>query len=268
MQADSPLDKFVALHEGEEQLRAQSLALISADEDMRLHAEIVERGQDLLHILIHDEVHKDDDDLTIRLLGIRLFNACAASLKLLFSGYGQNAALQMRDMLETAFLLDYFQTDRALIAEWRDSDKKLRMSKFGPASVRRVLDDRDGFTERKREAAYSLMCELASHPTFVGFQMLRPDGVNAHCGPFVETKTLKAVLSELAKLQVQAAMIFTTFIGWKSQPVADAKIAFIEAQGKWMSRFFNAPGNTDVVEGLKSDLQLLRMAQRAKAATS
>lgn len=265
MTEDPFFDKFVALHAGEEGLRAQSLALIADDVDLRLHASIIEQGQDLLYVLIHNGQHKDDDDLAIRLLGIRLFNACAASLKLLLSGYSQNAALHFRDILETAFLLDYLQSDPALVTEWRTSTRKICMSKFAPAAVRRALDQRYGHTGNKRDAAYTLLCELASHPTYAGFQMLLADGVNAHCGPFVAERTLKAALSELAKLEVQAAVNFTVFFAWDTTTVADAKIALFEAQGRWFHRCFGAPLNTAAVETLKANLALMREAEAAKA---
>jgi hypothetical protein len=77
------------------------------------------------------------------------------------------------------FLLDYFTTDRTLVAEWRaDSDAK----KFMPAEIRKVLDKRGGFTQGRRTKAYKDFCKLA-----------------AHCGPFLVPDTLKAVIEELAK---------------------------------------------------------------------
>jgi hypothetical protein len=264
MTDDLFFDKFIGLHQGEESLRAQSLALIAADADMRMHASIIEQGQDLLNVLIHSGKHKDDDDLAIRMLGIRLFNASAASLKLLLSGYSQNAAFQFRDILETAFLLDFLHGEPALVKEWRLSDKKLRTTKFGPSSVRRALDKRDGHTGNKRDAAYSLLCELAAHPTYMGFQMLLPDGVNAHCGPFVALKTLKASLAELAKLAMQAVLNFTVFFEWDTSPAAEAKIAFNEAQGVWLHHFFGAAINTAVVARLRENLAVMRQTEPQK----
>lgn len=251
----------MGLHEGEEGLRTKSIELIEADEPLSEHVRALESGQNLLHVLIHADEHRDDDDLTIRLLGIRLFNATASCLKLLLSGYAQNAAFQIRDILETGFLLDFLHTDRSLIAEWRTSDKKLRTSKFGPVTVRRALDDRDKLTERKREAAYSDLCELAAHPTNRGFQMLLIDGVNAHCGPFIEPKALSAVLAELAKTQLQAVQVFTLFFGWKGLEVAEAKVDFMEASQTWMARFFGAARDDAAIAGLRADIQ----AARAKA---
>ena len=254
MSDDTPLRKFLLMHNGEKTLRAESLGLIAADENMRRHASIIEQGQDYLYELIHSAPESEGDDLTVRLLGIRLFNACAASLNLLLSGYYQNATLQMRDMLETAFLLDYFQTDPALIAQWRGSDKKQRINQFGPAKVRTALDDRDGFTERKRADAYELLSELAAHPTNKGFQMLRPDGLNAHCGPFFEGTALAAVFSELAKLQVQAVMNFAQLINRNTLAMGRARLDFLEAHGQWLTHFFEAPDNSEQIAALRAEL--------------
>ncbi len=255
------LAKFAGLHEGEEQLRARSLSLLEADEAMRAHAATIELGQDVLNILIHDDAHRDDDDLTIRLLGIRLFNACAASMNLLLGGYYQNATFQLRDILETAFLLDFLRSDVGLVAEWRTSDKKARKKKFSPIAIRSALDDRDGFTERKREEAYSLLCELASHPTIMGFQMLRPDGQNAVLGPFLEEKALKAIFSELARLQIQSVGNFMIFFDWTSGAVAEAKVEFMATQDAWFTRFYERPPQSAMTAQLRHDLAQMRLAK-------
>jgi ribulose-5-phosphate 4-epimerase/fuculose-1-phosphate aldolase len=70
-----------------------------------------------------------------------------------------------------------------------------------------------GHTGNKRDAALQLLCELADQPTYMEFQMLLADGVNARCGPFVAAKTLRAALSMLAKLEVQAVFNFTSSSG-------------------------------------------------------
>ena len=108
------------------------------------------------------------------MLGIRTFNAFGASLKLALSGYSQNGALVMRDILETVFLIDLFQGDRKLIKKWRLADKTTLDKEFMPVTVRMALDSRDGFTSKKREAIYKLFSELAGHPTMKSALMLRP----------------------------------------------------------------------------------------------
>lgn len=265
MTETSIFDKFLALHQGEEAVRTETLRRLALDPECSLHAATIEQAQDLLFTLIHDGLHKDEDDLAIRMLGIRVFNAGAACLKLMLSGYYQTATAQIRDILETSFLLDYFLIDRALIAEWRVSDKKTRLSKFGPATIRIALDDRDGFKERKREAAYNLLCELGTHPTYKGFQMLLVDGVNAHCGPFLENTALKAVLTELAKTHIQAVLIFQRFMDWKTVEVAEAKINFMDAQSRWFHEIGGQPLNTEMIRQLRADLELMKAAARNPA---
>jgi hypothetical protein len=136
---------------------------------------------------------------------MRTFNAFGASVKLALSGYSQNSALIMRNILETAFLIDHFAGDRSLIERWRCSDEKARMRDFSPVKIREALDARDGFTSKKRYETYKMFSELAGHPTMQSAFMMRPqrDG-NAVVGPFMEATTLEAVISEMGRLAVQA----------------------------------------------------------------
>src|SRR5262249_29766453 len=146
----------------------------------------------------------DEDFKVIQILGMRTFNAFSAALKLALSGYFQNSALIMRDVLETAFLLNLFEGARTLIARWRNADKKSRMKEFAPVKVREALDSRDGFTSKKRAEAYELFSELAGHPTMKSSWMMRPqkDG-SAVIGPFMAKPVLEAVISEMGRLAIQ-----------------------------------------------------------------
>lgn len=231
-------DNFRRLHEGEEFVRARSLEAVEQADDLALHLAAAEMAADLIHYFIHRDGHRDDDDLTIRLLGIRMFNCLNATLKLLLSGYYQASTLQQRDMIETFFLLDYFRTDRSLIARWRSADDKTLRSEFAPVSVRKALDDRDEFKGQKRAAHYKLFSSLAGHPNPRGFQLIRlPNGLH-HCGPFFEDTPFRATLSELGKSAVQAGMIFSRFFGAASKTDYQMKLAFLECQHRWMKRFF------------------------------
>lgn len=237
---DNLPENFDRLHAEEERLRSESIGAIKASENLQAHAIMIERSMDLLTYFCLQHKAADEDTLTVQLLGIRVFNGAASALKLLMSGYYQASALQQRDLLETAFLLSYFQSDRALIAQWRGSDGRARQKNFAPVVVRRALDDRDGFTERKRDKAYKLLCELAGHPTHAGFRMLtNQHGGDAKCGPFFDASSLKAVYEELVKLLVQAAGTFTMFFKVSSRNDYAMKLSFMEAQNEWMEKFFN-----------------------------
>jgi hypothetical protein len=166
---------------------------------------MIERAMSMLDHMAKRRAHSDEDDLVLQMLAARLFNGGASAVKLLMGGYYQSAVMVMRDLLETTFLLDYFHSNRDQIAVWRACDEKKRNRDFGAMKIRIALDDRDGFTERKREAAYQLLCQLGSHPTYTGFQMLQAKGSElVIVGPFFEPASLDAVLSELAKTIMQA----------------------------------------------------------------
>ncbi len=105
-------DNLRSLHEHEETLRAQSLEAIAAEPALTDHLNIISEAINLIYAFSHDYQHQDDDELTLRLLGIRLFNAAGASIKLALSGYYQKAFDQVRDLLDTYFLVDYLTTFR------------------------------------------------------------------------------------------------------------------------------------------------------------
>lgn len=231
-------DNFKRLHEGEELVRGRSLETIEQADDLLLHLQVSEKAADSIYHFIHRDEHRDDDDLTIRLLGIRMFNCLNATLKLLLSGYYQASTLQQRDMIETFFLLDFFLTDKSQITKWRQADERTLRNSFAPVVVRKALDARDSFAGEKRAAHYKLFSSLAGHPHPRGFQMFQlPDG-NHHCGPFFDERPFRATISELGKSAVQAGGIFSQFFDAKSKVDFGIKITFLEVKQQWLKRFF------------------------------
>jgi hypothetical protein len=100
--------------------------------------------------------------------------------------------------LEVAFLLDYFRSNEASIAEWRGCTEKERNQKFSAFKVRTELDNRDGFTEKKRMQAYSTLCTLGAHASYTGFELLRPTACgDVDCGPYFANRALEATTAEL-----------------------------------------------------------------------
>jgi len=226
------------LHQGEEDLRLKSAQLIGADQALLLHLHAVEGAMDMLDVL--RQVPTEDEDLKVILvLGMRVFNAFASSLKLILSGYYQHGAMIMRDILETVFLLDLFRTDRPAITRWRLADKKMRKKDFKPVVVREALDKRDGFTTKKRALMYELFSELASHPSMESISMLRPKGMDARNGPFVDPTALEATLSEMGRLAVQTGEKVEAFFppDWRQ---ADAtRLSFMRYKKAWITEFYS-----------------------------
>jgi hypothetical protein len=153
---------------------------------------VVEASMTLLRHFSRDYPYNGEDELTVHLLGIRLFNSAAGAVQSLTSGYYQNSVMLQRDILEGAFLLDYFRSNEASIAEWRGCTEKERSQKFSAFKVRTELDNRDGFSEKKRMQAYSTLCTLGAHASYQGFRLFAPTaGGDAYADPSLRTARLK-----------------------------------------------------------------------------
>ena len=254
--------KLALLHSGEEALRAKSLARIAEHPDMAAHLAMIGRCMDLIYALLPSVKVQDANQLALGNMGIRVFNALAASIKLMMAGYYQASALQLRDILETIFLLDHFSTNVNLVTRWRSLSEKDRKREFKPTTVRTALDSRDGFTENRRTKAYDPLCKLAGHVTPEGFIMLIPaqHSNNVHCGPFLENRALEATLFEAAKLATQSANAFSTVIANVSLDHVDARIAFLEDSAKWFDQFFSAKTDNTKIAEMRSLLAAARSA--------
>ena len=232
-------ENLCSLHAEEENLRQKAEALIEKHDGLALHLSVVERAMDLADIL--RQLPTEDEDLkVIQFLGMRTFNAFGASVKLALSGYVQNSALIMRDILETVFLLDLFKGDRTLIEPWRLADRKKRMKNFSPVRVRDALDTRDGFEGKKREEVYKMFSELAGHPTMKSVAMMRPqkDG-DAVIGPYMEETALEAVLSEMGRLAIQVGEVLDAFLPNTFEGAIGVRVEFARVKQDWLETFYS-----------------------------
>jgi hypothetical protein len=185
-----------ATHDHEEELRAESIALINADPELSKRLATITKAMTLIFCYTLDHASGSDDEATMHMLGVRLFNAAASGVKLAFSGYYQTAFQQARDIMETGFLLDYFRTSPEKIALWKAADNATRRRLFSPVQIRKALDERDGDTKKERAEQYSILSEIASHATWRGFKLTSRQAFG-QIGPFVEPINLKAWLHEM-----------------------------------------------------------------------
>lgn len=65
--------------------------------------------------------------------------------------------------------------------------------------------------ERQSEA-YNLFSELAGHASVLSVAMLRPRGMDARNGPFLDPAALQAVEFEMSKLAIQVADVISAFL--------------------------------------------------------
>lgn len=236
-------DNFRSLHVHEENLRLVSTAAIEQSDILSAHAEFIECAMNTLNHFTHGYVTEDQDKLIVQLLGVRMFNATGACLKLLLSGYYQNAATLMRDVLETTGLVDYFALDPGRIARWRTLDDRGRWKEFQPVVVRRELAKRDDEKMRaQRNETYKILSTYASHPSPQGFRMIRkaPGGLH-EVGPFFDGKALSALVAETAKIMLPASTHFCIHFKLRSHVDHMTAIGFMETRDKWGAKFFGEP---------------------------
>jgi hypothetical protein len=211
--ADSPTtgspEIFDQLHEGEASIRGKTKEAIARSNDLLWHFNAIAAAMTAIDHFSRSYAHTGDDELTIQLLGARLFNSSAGAVQGLMGGYYQNSVILQRDLLEVTFLIDFFRSNGERIAEWRGCTEGERNKKFSAYLIRTALDDRDGFTERKREAHYKLLCSAGAHASWQGFALLQPThGGKARVGPYFAERALDAAALELAKICLTAAEVF------------------------------------------------------------
>ena len=247
-------NNFDVLNEGEQQIRATSRLLIQQSDKLVHHMTMIaEAMTSFNHFAINYSI-ASEDIITIRLIGIRLFNVVSAVVNQSLSGYYQNAALLLRDLLEVSFLINYFTSYPCNISEWRLCSESERSRKFSAFKIRTALDDRDAFTSRKRKAHYELLCSLGAHVSYQGFRLLRPSAdLDAICGPFLSEQSLTAIVEEAAKIASAAGMSFNMLFEPKNVYDRDTKLNFLEVHASWAEDFLGgefAQGHAQEVRDL------------------
>lgn len=225
------------LHAHEEALRNRAESLAAANPRLALHLFVVERSMDLADLL-RQYPTGDEGRKVVQVLGMRVFTGFCASLKLALSGYGQHGALVLRDIVETTNLLDLFSSDGEAVERFRFAETRAELREFSPVKVRIALDRRDGRDDRRREAEYKMLSELAAHPTMKSGLLMRPrkDG-DLEADPFVEPGFLEAVLCEMARVAVQVGEVLDRFLPETWVGVLPARAAFSEARRDWVASY-------------------------------
>lgn len=230
-------ENLLRAHAGAEALRPQSIKAIEASATLLQHADMIERTGNLFQYFGHEGSFRDDDDLVVRVLGHRAFNDLMVAANLILSGYYQSGIILARDLLELTFLFHDFSVERDNVAKWRTLQGKDYDELFKPVAVRKRLDDRDGFTSKKRADAYKFMSNLAGHPSPSGFQMLLSGG-GYLSGPFFDANALEPCWSELAKVATQIGMHFATFFEPNTRASAHIKAEYLDVTNAWLETFF------------------------------
>jgi hypothetical protein len=200
-------DNLATLHGEEERLRTVHIGQVAADKALRDHIDMIRNAMNMIFALTHDHINTNDNELVMQYLGIRMFNAAAASMKLAYSGYYQNAFSALRDFLETFFLVDYLTSFPEKIQDWKGADEKQLRAIYGPGAIRNALDARDGFKEKKRKKLYDMISHYATHAAPSGFHLVTKDDLGM-IGPFYRPELFVAWMQEAVKMICNSGLVF------------------------------------------------------------
>ncbi|MEX0959101.1 MAG: hypothetical protein WDZ63_07420 [Burkholderiales bacterium] len=224
---------LISLHGEEERIRALSLAAISANAEQSEHLVMIYEAMQIVHAFTHDLHHRTEDELTLQLLGIRIFNTASGALKLGLSGYYQLAFHVARDLLELTNLLDLFKDHPDKIGHWRSCTPKERKKHYEPRAVREHLKKRDGLD---RDKIYRMFSQYATHATYPGFRLIAPRG-NGNVGPFYDEKLLTAFVGELVKRLGFCALVYSTHFEDVSVPFFMHKGDYLGKLDRWRQTY-------------------------------
>lgn len=233
-------DNLDSLHAEEERLRSEHKKLVASREDLRDHVDLIRESMNIVVALTKEHVHRTPDELTMQFLGIRLFNAAAASVKLAYSGYYQNSFSALRDFLETYFLIDLLCSNPTEVSLWKSATKEELRGRFGPNAVRNALDKRDGFKEGKRKQIYDLISHFATHATPSGFRMTLK-GDLGEVGPFYAEDKFQAWAEEAVKMASHAGIIFADNFKGVDENLFPVKAQFLNDLNFWKKKYFGGP---------------------------
>ncbi len=245
-----------SLHKQEEELRTKSVLEINADQNLNDQLVIIQESLNMIFDVTKSYKTEDNIELTIQYIGARLFNSIGTAIKLMLSGYYQSSVMFQRDIVEIGFLLDYFLSDKSKIEEWIKSSRKERMDKFSPVTVRKALDNRDGFQEKKRQKIYKLMSEVATHPTYAGFKLLAPDG-KVHLGPFFDAKYLRHLIHELALRVSNFTVIYISHFENLPSTFLKVRVEYLVKIKEWAQKYLKSDLSHLDINGLQEQVEFV-----------
>lgn len=238
-------EKLTSLYEYQNEIQTKSLLYLNGEERYKGSLTFLEQVLNVIFEITTTYENKDEDELAVQYIGIRLFNDITAALKLLLSGYYQIAFSIQRDIIEVCFLLDYFHSNRAEITVWRNADEHLLKTKFKPAAIREALDKRDGLKERKRDKVYQIFCNYATHISYKGNKIVSPKGMGK-IGSFFDEKYLKACYNELLKWSVLGSFYYYQMFELPREFIKLKADYIISVQEWWSKTYGSALKDTEI----------------------
>lgn len=102
-------------------------------------------------------------DHQVEWLSGRVVNQAMGSYRLIQSSHYDEALVLVRGIGEVANLLHLFNADPRALGSWKQASRRQRFANFGPAAVRKRLEESTG-TAPVEQDRYQRLCEIGTHP--------------------------------------------------------------------------------------------------------
>lgn len=172
--------------------------VVASENYLQDHLQLIETYMDCVN-MVRQSANNDKRSIALVGLFLRTFDASSYCLRSAMSGNYTGSAMYARDILETQFLLNYLLDAPGRPEEWLRSDPKNPPKEYNPVEIRKKLDERDGFEEKRRMESYKAFSVLGAHPNPGGFELKRDSARRIHAGPFKQRETLELCIQEAAR---------------------------------------------------------------------
>lgn len=138
-------------------------------------------------------------DHVIEYLTGRVCSHARTVIRLMRFGFYDEALSLVRSIGEMANLARLFDADSAELPSWKAATEKERKTRYGPAAVRKRLEDLDLELTLDKDW-YGLLCETVAHPTpTTKPNMFNPIGVPMSA-PHLQDEGILACMNELGRV--------------------------------------------------------------------
>ncbi len=159
----------------------------------------------------------------------RVYNLACSAYSLITQGFYDEALNLIRSIGEISNLLSLSIADKEAIAERLSSDQRTRIKKFGPASVRQMLENSGGFIIADKDW-YAEFCEKYTHVTPGTRPNLHNETGVPVAGGVVQERGIEASLGELSTILGSTAMIICRY--FKLEDLLAEIASYIDSERK------------------------------------
>jgi len=174
-------------------------SIVASEKYLQDHLNLIETYMDCVE-MVRKSLPPGDRHIALVGLFLRTFDAASYCVRSAMSGNYTGSAMYARDILETQFLLSYLLDKPGRPEAWIQSNPQSTPEEYKPVVIRKYLDKRDGFVERKRERSYKALSTLGAHPSPGGLELKRDAGRAIHNGPFKQRNSLEQCIQEAARV--------------------------------------------------------------------